>query len=304
MKDLSESTLFNKKRTPTFDTNLSKLEKIGEGGFSQVFRGKYLTLPVAIKVMKCSEEEIGREISIIGGLLHNKLPILYGTTSNSIILQLIEGHTLENFVDDGNSCENDIIKLKIVLDFSLILHFIHLNNIVHRDLKPKNIMVDFKSISAKIIDFGISKRADKTEYIYERKGTMGYYTPEHVLQELEHESSLPLSKKMDVWAAGLIINKVFSGDNPWSFTNYELPTQIIGFLMNKKEFIPSEKIRIEGIRDLILCCTKYNREVRYDSTKLLAHLLLILFKAIKQSSIDELYQHIKRDFGLKASKLT
>jgi serine/threonine protein kinase len=51
---------------------------------------------------------------------------------------------------------------------------------MHRDIKPENLMlVNERDIhKIKIIDFGLSTRIDKEEYLYKRCGTPGFVAPE------------------------------------------------------------------------------------------------------------------------------
>jgi serine/threonine protein kinase len=37
------------------------------------------------------------------------------------------------------------------------LNHVHKNGIIHRDIKPENMLVDYKTNSLKIIDFGLSR---------------------------------------------------------------------------------------------------------------------------------------------------
>jgi len=57
------------------------------------------------------------------------------------------------------------------------LHHIHSNRVIHRDLKAENVIVD-QDYRVKIIDFGLSKLASKTEHGYMILGTPEYLAPE------------------------------------------------------------------------------------------------------------------------------
>ena len=52
--------------------------------------------------------------------------------------------------------------------------YCHQNNIVHRDLKPENLLFDSdrKNANLKVIDFGTSRRMDKTKKMSKRLGTV------------------------------------------------------------------------------------------------------------------------------------
>ena len=57
------------------------------------------------------------------------------------------------------------------------LHHIHSNRVIHRDLKPENVIID-SDFRIKIIDFGLSKLASKSEQGGFLLGTPEYLAPE------------------------------------------------------------------------------------------------------------------------------
>ncbi len=118
--------------------------------------------------------------------------------------------------------------LKILTDIALGLEYMHKRGIIHRDIKPGNILIslgntipfrkltslnkgsfksilndiDPMSITAKICDFGFSKR-----FLKDRRPvtpgvvTIWYRSPE-ILMKKEHD------EKTDVWAYGLLIYEI------------------------------------------------------------------------------------------------
>ena len=57
--------------------------------------------------------------------------------------------------------------------------FLHQKKICHLDIKPENIMVNKKTTTYKIIDFGFSSKEPFTDYINDLKGTPGYFPKQY-----------------------------------------------------------------------------------------------------------------------------
>lgn len=91
------------------------------------------------------------------------------------------------------------------------ISYIHERNICHRDIKPENILYDPITKRVKIIDFGISKR---TFLRGERRdmvtiiGTTQYLAPEILIGGGYDE-------KVDVWALGITLFKLVTGQTPF-----------------------------------------------------------------------------------------
>ena len=244
--------------------NIKKGRRIGEGGFGTVFEGYYKTLPIAIKEIRdsSSDYETLKELKILKSLNHPKIPSFYGFSKpDKVIIERIYGITLQKMIQTYNDIP-DIIKIKMLLDFLDALLFVHSNNIIHRDLKPNNIMIN-NNFEAKLLDFGISKLADRTKTTNNgRAGTTLYFSPEYVETKDISSNSILISKKTDIWAAGLIINEVFSGEYPWSCIEEIFNSQrVLVFLMAKIEFRPGKSIKDENIINLVKQCTKYDKRI-------------------------------------------
>jgi hypothetical protein len=82
--------------------------------------------------------------------------------------------------------------------------------IVHRDVTPSNVIIAESGL-AKIVDFGIAKATAKNEKMTQTgtlKGKMGYFAPEQVLGE-------PIDKRIDVFAAGIVLYELLGKRNPF-----------------------------------------------------------------------------------------
>src|SRR5205807_913217 len=85
--------------------------------------------------------------------------------------------------------------------------------IVHRDVSPQNIILSYEG-EVKLIDFGIAKAANKITKTQAGilKGKFGYMSPEQV-------RGLPLDRRSDVFAAGIVLYELCTGDRLFTGTS-------------------------------------------------------------------------------------
>lgn len=105
------------------------------------------------------------------------------------------------------------IALPTALDFAHqildALAYAHQEKIIHCDVKPENIVM-FGGDQLRLTDFGIAKVAQKTVR-GSGTGTVGYMAPEQAMGKP--------SQRSDVFSAGLILYRMFSGEWPeWPYT--------------------------------------------------------------------------------------
>ena len=82
-------------------------------------------------------------------------------------------------------------------------------NLVHRDISAENILVSYAGM-VKVVDFGIAKASHmegrtKTGQV---KGKFGYMSPEQLLGQ-------PVDRRADVWALGITLYWLLSGQRPF-----------------------------------------------------------------------------------------
>jgi serine/threonine protein kinase len=91
----------------------------------------------------------------------------------------------------------------------------HARGIVHRDLKPENLFLARvgSSTSVKVLDFGISKRAEDDAVNVTRTqsslGTPLYMSPEQT------RSTKHVDARTDIWSMGVILYELLSGEVPF-----------------------------------------------------------------------------------------
>lgn len=152
--------------------------------------------------------ELRNEISILKSLDHPNIVRAIETFDYHhrlfIVLELCSGGDL--YARDPYS-ERDA--LRIVTCLLDAISYLHHRNIVHRDLKFENIMFTDTSKHAdiKIIDFGLSKKFAKDEYLADAVGTVYTMAPELVSGKYD--------AKADIWSIGVLAFMLLSSSMPF-----------------------------------------------------------------------------------------
>ena len=100
-----------------------------------------------------------------------------GDLGECIVMEYVDGETLESAVTSGKLTEDMVVKIACqLLD---AMEYMHAKQIVHRDIKPSNIMLTHRGGDVKLIDFGLS---DSETFCVLKipAGTRGYMAPEQL----------------------------------------------------------------------------------------------------------------------------
>lgn len=130
-----------------------------------------------------------------------------------LVMEYIAGGSLADLVGQGPPLPLEL-GMQILADALLGLHAAHELlgehgeplGLVHRDFTPHNILVGVDGM-ARLTDFGIAKVADKVAVTAQGlvKGKLGYMAPEQA-------RGLPLDRRADLWAAGVIGWELLAGE--------------------------------------------------------------------------------------------
>jgi serine/threonine protein kinase len=198
------------------------LEKLGEGGMSEVFKAIEPTLEryVAIKIMhraNMSSPEVManflEEARAVASLRHTNIVPLYSAGEEQgvpyLAMGYIEGQTLEDWILAGR-----ILNMEDAMWFMrqavAALEYAARSNIIHLDVKPANFMVDNEN-TVMLTDFGLARK--QTEVASgarddELQGTPAYASPEHVLQEKP-------DLRTDIYCLGASLYHLITGEFPY-----------------------------------------------------------------------------------------
>ncbi|ELP91483.1 protein serine/threonine kinase, putative [Entamoeba invadens IP1] len=233
---------------------LEEDEKLGEGSFGIVYKGKYRGNVVAIKKMKqFDSNESGLDEFTKESLFRKKI---------SMVTELALYGSLQDLIKHKKSDEIDMkLKLKFLLDGAKGVSYLHENGILHRDIKPDNLLVmslDItEKVNAKLTDFGSSRNVNmlQTNMTFTKGiGTPVYMAPE-ILKQQKYK------KSADVYSFGITIFEVISWKEPYLKDQFKYPWKIAEFVMGGNRLKKLEMMSNEQY-DIISDCWSPQMEKR------------------------------------------
>ena len=130
---------------------------LGAGGMGQVYTAVDTRLGRKVAIKVAAEQFSGRferEARAISALNHPHICTLHDVGPNYLVMELVEGETLRDWLKRPLPVERSVEVARQVLE---ALRAAHQAGIIHRDLKPANIMVRIDGY-VKVLDFGLAKR--------------------------------------------------------------------------------------------------------------------------------------------------
>jgi serine/threonine protein kinase len=120
-----------------------------------------------------------------------------------LVFEFLDGGSLQDALQAGGAMQ-PVRAAHVMRQVCDALAQAHALGIIHRDLKPSNILLDRAGVP-RVMDFGIAARtAESTDDGPGLLGTPAYMAPEYV-------SGRVVSEKMDVFAAGLVLLEMLTG---------------------------------------------------------------------------------------------
>ncbi|KAG2582744.1 hypothetical protein PVAP13_6KG170800 [Panicum virgatum] len=199
--------------------NFSEENKLGEGGFGEVFKGT-LQDGTEIAVKRLSQnssqgfQELKNELVLAAQLKHRNLVQLLGVSRQEeklVIYEYMPNRSLDIFLSDpvGRQQLDWNKRFAIICGIARGLLYLHEESrlkVIHRDLKPSNVLLD-ADMNPKISDFSIARAfgGDQSRDITRRPvGTLGYMSPEYAYWG-------HVSTKSDMFSFGVIVLEMVTG---------------------------------------------------------------------------------------------
>ncbi|PHU17363.1 G-type lectin S-receptor-like serine/threonine-protein kinase [Capsicum chinense] len=290
---MEELPVFNLDMLANATSQFHEDNKLGQGGFGPVYRGKLEDgKEIAVKRLSKASgqglEEFMNEVSVISKVQHRNLVRLLGCCVDKeetmLIYEYMPKKSLDVFLfDEGHRGILDWRKRSTIIEGVsrglLYLHRDSILKIIHRDLKPSNILLD-NNFNPKISDFGMARifGSDQDQANTRRVvGTYGYMAPEYAMQGR-------FSEKSDVFSFGVLVLEIISGrksTSSWSETpslsllgyawklwkEQDLSTFIDPFILN-----PSTEMEIRKYMQIGLLCVQEFAEDRPSISSVLVML--------------------------------
>lgn len=264
-------------------------EEIGHGGMGTVHRAERIDgayrQEVAVKVIRrgMDTEQVLRrfrvERQILASLGHPNIARLLdgGALPDGrpyLVMEHVDGRRIDRYCADEHL--DPAARLRLFLQVCAAVSFAHQRLVVHRDLKPGNVLVD-RDGNPKLLDFGIAKllgaegdgaEGPATETIA-RPMTPEYASPEQI-------SGDPVTTATDVYALGVLLYELLTGQRPHSATGSR-PQALLDAIRQTDPVRPSHaapadvRRRLQGDLDVILLTAlRKEPERRYPSVEAFA----------------------------------
>ncbi|XP_047951385.1 serine/threonine-protein kinase STY46-like isoform X1 [Salvia hispanica] len=212
------------------DPQLLKFEsKIASGSYGDLYKGTFCSQEVAIKILKTErlntelEKEFAQEVYIMRFVVvhlwihrkvrHKNVVQFIGACTRPpklcIVTEYMSGGSVYDYLHKQRGTFKLPALLKVAIDVSKGMNYLHQNNIIHRDLKAANLLMDENEV-VKVADFGVARVISQSGVMTAETGTYRWMAPEVI----EHK---PYDHKADVFSFGVVLWELLTGKIPYEY---------------------------------------------------------------------------------------
>ncbi|KAL9320776.1 hypothetical protein ACSQ67_012615 [Phaseolus vulgaris] len=214
--------------------------KFASGAHSRIYRGVYKQRAVAVKMVRMPsqdeekkdllEEQFNSEVALLSRLFHFNIVQFIAACKKPpvycIITEYMSQGNLRMYLNkkEPYSLSMETI-LRLALDISRGMEYLHSQGVIHRDLKSSNLLLD-DDMRVKVADFGTSCLETRCRKSKGNSGTYRWMAPEMI-------KGKPYTRKVDVYSFGIVL---------WELTTSLLPFQ--GMTTVQAAFAVAEKLSL------------------------------------------------------------
>lgn len=195
-------------------------EKLGEGSFSQVFKGKCRGQEVAVKIFNIQNDDgeldnIRKEIQVMSQIFHPNVVLFMGACTDPdeqlmIVTERLptDLHTL--VIENKKKFPLSLRKrMKMAKQAALGVNWLHSGKqqFIHRDLKLSNLLVTH-DFHVRVADFGLTTLKDKKGDSEQPQGSPAYMAPEVFMGSYD--------EKCDVYSFGMVLWEMLTQERVFS----------------------------------------------------------------------------------------
>ncbi|GAA0164051.1 transmembrane signal receptor [Lithospermum erythrorhizon] len=256
--------------------NFSEENKLGEGGFGEVYKG---TLKngnvVAVKKLivssSAAKAQFESEVKLISNVHHRNLIRLLGCSNKRadllLVYEYMSNGSLDKFLyGEKKGTLNWKQRYEIIFGTARGLAYLHEQfhvRIIHRDIKSSNILLD-DDFLPKIADFGLARLLPENQSHLSTRfaGTLGYTAPEYAIHG-------QLTEKVDTFSFGVVALEIISGrrstdaksepvaqfllEEAWKLVEKDMHLKLVDEALDPNQYTPEEVKKVIGIA---LSCTQ------------------------------------------------
>ncbi|KAL1567764.1 Serine/threonine-protein kinase ht1 [Salvia divinorum] len=250
--------------------------KFASGAHSRIYRGIYKQRAVAVKMVRIPthkeetrallEQQFKSEVALLSRLYHPNIVQFIAACKKPpvycIITEYMSQGTLRMYLNkkEPYSLSVETI-LRLALDISRGMEYLHSQGVIHRDLKSNNLLLN-DEMRVKVADFGTSCLETQCR---EAKGNMGTYrwmAPEMIKEK-------PYTRKVDVYSFGIVLWELTTALLPFQGMT---PVQAAFAVAEKNERPPLAASCQPAIAHLIKRCWAVNPSKRPDFSEIVCAL--------------------------------
>ncbi|KAL5993523.1 hypothetical protein ACLOJK_014448 [Asimina triloba] len=275
--ELRSTVNFKYQELKSATKNFSEENKVGEGGFGDVYvgvlrNGKAVAVKrLAVRELQRTMTDFEKEVKLINNVHHRNLVRLLGCCRKGseylLVYEYVANNSLDKFLfGERRGTLNWKQRFDVILGTARGLAYLHEDFhvcIIHRDIKSNNILLD-EEFQPKIADFGLARLlpANTTQLVTRFAGTLGYMAPEYAIRG-------QLSEKADVYSYGMVVLEIISGRKSsdlklepvteylieWAWRLYEEDSlmELVDSSSDPEEY---ERDEVKKVLEIALMCTQ------------------------------------------------